>query len=315
MADAYEGLVGDFATRLRRLIDASGGRIKIRSGFRSKEHQERLWKRAIAKYGSEKAARKWVAPPGKSNHNHGMAVDLGGDLKLAAKLAPKFGLHFPMAHEPWHIEPLGSRGSADSYTTTPDEADGLDKFMAALSGQESGGNYQARNARTGAYGRFQIMPGNWNAWAREAGLAAGAQQTPANQERVARFKLGQYYEKFGSWDAVAVAWYAGPGAAQAWVKDRNTSRFMRKQGKGNEPSINEYAASVIRRMGTTRAAAGTPDIAPDSGPDGTPWGRQLGALDAFLSSTEAFSEPEPHDDHEDHDIDTPWWRRTVTSSW
>lgn len=114
-----EGLDPVFAAKIDALVKAGGGRIKIVSGYRSVERQSKLWNAAVAKYGSAKAARRWVAPPGKSNHNKGKAADLGGDLALAAKLAPRFGLHFPMAWEKWHVEPVGHRGSKDAYTTPP----------------------------------------------------------------------------------------------------------------------------------------------------------------------------------------------------
>jgi hypothetical protein len=104
------GLVPNFDTALNKLIAASGGRVQMRSGYRSVEEQTRLWNDALKKYGSPEAARKWVAPPGKSNHNRGLAADLSGDLKWAHANAPKFGLYFPMEWEPWHIELNGSRG-------------------------------------------------------------------------------------------------------------------------------------------------------------------------------------------------------------
>jgi hypothetical protein len=120
----YEGLDSNFAPALQSLINASGGRIWINSGYRSVERQQQLWDGAVAKYGSEDAARRWVAPPGKSNHNHGLAADLGGDMELAHQLAPQYGLTFPMSWENWHIEPVGARQKrgedyANSLTTPP----------------------------------------------------------------------------------------------------------------------------------------------------------------------------------------------------
>jgi hypothetical protein len=136
---------------------------------------------------------------------------------------------------------------------------GLDAFMAAVAGQESGGNSRAVNSRTGAYGTFQIMPSNWPAWAKEAGLGANAERSAENQERVARFKMQQYKQQFGTWDAVAVAWYAGPGAAAEFMKNPSAARFQRKQGGGKEPSINEYVSKVRGRLRTvTGGAAGGP---------------------------------------------------------
>ena len=134
----------------------------------------------------------------------------------------------------------------------------FDSFVNALSGQESGGTadpYKATNARTGASGKFQIMPGNWAGWAAEAGLK-GASMTPENQEIVARYKLKQYYDKFGP-ELAAVAWYAGPGNAQR-LKDGKTTLIgaggkeyspYAKQGAGNEPSVMEYAKSVMSKAG------------------------------------------------------------------
>lgn len=120
----------------------------------------------------------------------------------------------------------------------------FDNLVAAIGGQESGGNYNAKNGRTGASGKYQIMPDNWPSWSQEAGLSAGAEMTPENQEKVARFKLKQYYDKYGARGA-AIAWYGGEGALKYSADAMN-----RKQGNGDEPSINEYADSVLARMGT-----------------------------------------------------------------
>lgn len=110
----------DFQSKLDNLIAASGGRIWLVSGDRDSETQAALWADAVEKYGPDEA-RNWVAPPGHSNHEKGIAADLGGDLNLAHQLAPQFGLYFPMDWEEWHIEPVGSReqSSADSYTIGP----------------------------------------------------------------------------------------------------------------------------------------------------------------------------------------------------
>ena len=123
----------------------------------------------------------------------------------------------------------------------------FDNLVAAIGGQESGGNYNAKNGRTGASGKYQIMPDNWPSWSREAGLPAGAEMTPENQEIVARFKLKQYYDKYGARGA-AIAWYGGEGALSYSANAMN-----KKQGNGDEPSINEYADSVLKRMGAVHS--------------------------------------------------------------
>lgn len=120
----------------------------------------------------------------------------------------------------------------------------IDTFMSALMGQESGGDFNAENARTGAFGAFQIMPANWDSWASEAGLPPGTQQTPENQNAVTKFKIDQYFNKYGNWADVASVWYSGRPLSQVeaegWADDR--------QGDGSEPSVREYVNSVLNRL-------------------------------------------------------------------
>ena len=107
---------------------------------------------------------------------------------------------------------------------------GVDKFMAAMRRLESGsyqGKYTAAGSVIGsgsyagqqAYGAYQIMPGNWAAWSSEAGLPGADIRDPAAQDAVARYKFTQYYLKYGDWDLVAIAWFAGGSTAdraQKW---------------------------------------------------------------------------------------------------
>jgi hypothetical protein len=126
MADPYEGLDPTFAARLKKMVADSGGRITLGSGYRSVERQEELWDQAVDKYGSEEAAKKWVARPGKSNHNHGLAGDLNftaDGQEWAHQNAARYGLWFPMSHEPWHIEAIktahGDDFNPEAYTPAP----------------------------------------------------------------------------------------------------------------------------------------------------------------------------------------------------
>lgn len=124
----WDGLNDDFSARMQAFVAASGGKLSIYSGYRSVETQQQLWDEAVAKYGPENA-NMWVAPPGKSNHNRGMAADIGYEtadaMAWAHANAAKFGLEFPMEWEPWHIEPAGLRDGLfgqvdfDSYTLPP----------------------------------------------------------------------------------------------------------------------------------------------------------------------------------------------------
>ena len=136
---------------------------------------------------------------------------------------------------------------------------GKEAFINAIAGQESGGNYNAENGDTGAYGKYQIIPSNWPAWAEEAGIGADAPRTPENQEIVARFKLGQYYDKYGARGA-AIAWYGGEGAL-----NYSDEALNRKQGDNGEyPSINEYADEVLGRMGNVADSVRIDDTIDDT---------------------------------------------------
>lgn len=121
--DALTGLNGDFSSALAKMFAAAPPEIKsglqISSAYRSPEVQAGLWQNALAKYGNEAEARRWVAPPGHSQHNHGNAVDL----KFASpeaqawthQHAGEYGLNFPLGNEAWHIELASARGSQPAH--------------------------------------------------------------------------------------------------------------------------------------------------------------------------------------------------------
>ena len=69
---------------------ADGVEIIPISGFRSSEYQETLFQRAVVKYGSEDAAVRWVARPGCSEHQTGLAIDLGDGANPACDVEPPF---------------------------------------------------------------------------------------------------------------------------------------------------------------------------------------------------------------------------------
>src|SRR5687767_1969707 len=129
---------------------------------------------------------------------------------------------------------LTATGSAAFAAKAPP---GLAQFKYAVGRVESGGNYYARNASSGAYGKYQIMPSNWPAWARQYLGNANARQTPANQEKVASGKMTSLYRWLGSWKRVAYWWLTGSSRTTGW------SSYAKR-----------YVAKVMRYY---RAAGGT----------------------------------------------------------
>lgn len=127
------------------------------------------------------------------------------------------------------------------------DAGAVDKFLTALGNQESSGNYNLTNPKTGAIGKYQILPSNWPSWSQEAGLGPNAQPTPENQEAVGKFKAIQYFKQFGNWGDVAKAWYAGPGEV-------TNPSFNHNAPQGEYPSVNSYVKSVLSGFGNTVAS-------------------------------------------------------------
>jgi hypothetical protein len=92
----------------RAATDAAydGVAFVVDSGWRSPEYQERLLREAIAEYGSEAEAARWVATPDTSAHVSGDAVDIGGSdaTTWLSEHGAGYGLCQIYGNEPWHYE-------------------------------------------------------------------------------------------------------------------------------------------------------------------------------------------------------------------
>lgn len=85
---------------------ADGVELVVNSGWRSAAYEDQLRREAIAKYGSEAEAARWVATGTTSPHVSGDAVDIGpADATpwLSAHGAA-YGLCQIYGNEPWHYE-------------------------------------------------------------------------------------------------------------------------------------------------------------------------------------------------------------------
>jgi D-alanyl-D-alanine carboxypeptidase len=78
----------------------------VNSGWRSPAYQNELLRDAVAKYGSEEEAARWVATPETSQHVRGAAVDIGHSEAKAwlAEHGAEYGLCQIYRNEPWHYE-------------------------------------------------------------------------------------------------------------------------------------------------------------------------------------------------------------------
>jgi hypothetical protein len=78
----------------------------ITSGWRSPAYQNQLLQEAVAEYGSEAEAARWVATADTSAHVSGNAVDLGpeGAIAWLSQHGSEYGLCQVYDNEPWHFE-------------------------------------------------------------------------------------------------------------------------------------------------------------------------------------------------------------------
>ncbi len=115
----------------------------------------------------------------------------------------------------------------------------LQRFLWAEGQQESGGNYDAVNAGSGALGRWQVMPANLPSWLRESGLpdmsADEYLHNHAAQNRLATVILGGDFKRYGAAGAAAV-WYSG--------RDDPTATY-------GDPPVYVYVNDVLKLMGSS----------------------------------------------------------------
>ena len=86
--------------------DDEGVEFVVNSGWRSAAYQEQLLQEAVAEYGSEQEAARWVATPKTSAHVSGDAVDIepAGATAWLSEHGAAYGLCQIYGNEPWHYE-------------------------------------------------------------------------------------------------------------------------------------------------------------------------------------------------------------------
>lgn len=107
---AVTNLDADLLAAVRAAATAAaerdGVRVHVNSGWRSAAYQQQLRQDAVAEYGSEQEAARWVATPENSEHVSGDAVDLGpvAAQDWLSQHGAEFGLCQIYANERWHFE-------------------------------------------------------------------------------------------------------------------------------------------------------------------------------------------------------------------
>lgn len=145
----------------------------------------------------------------------------------------------------------------------PSPSSSRDKFIWAISQQESGGNYKAVGPNISgdhAYGKYQVMGSNIPSWTKAAlGHSLTIQQflnDPGAQEATVAYKLGGYYDRYGPAGAAAM-WYSGqPDPSKTY----------------GDPPVYKYVQSVLSIM--------------NGAPANVPAGGAASATDAGYGSTD-----------------------------
>jgi D-alanyl-D-alanine carboxypeptidase len=85
---------------------ADGVELVVNSGWRSPAYEQQLRREAIARYGSEAEAARWVATGTTSAHVSGDAVDIGpaNATPWLSAHGAAYGLCQIYGNEPWHYE-------------------------------------------------------------------------------------------------------------------------------------------------------------------------------------------------------------------
>lgn len=130
--DTDEAAVARLDPDLRRALQAAaadaaddGVRLEVTSGWRSETYQRQLFAEAVARYGSEQAARRFVADPEVSRHVTGRAVDVGPTdaTSWLSQHGDDYGLCQTYANEMWHFE-LATTPGGECPEMRPDASQG-----------------------------------------------------------------------------------------------------------------------------------------------------------------------------------------------
>lgn len=147
------------------------------------------------------------------------------------------------------LQPFAGLGSVSGTRTGVTAGTGavggdLGRLMRAIRGQESGGNYGATNP-SGASGAYQILRSNFertgSGWDMEAlGRDVSYNEfmrSPAIQDAIAKYKLGQYLKSRGMAGAAAT-WYGG---------DWGYRNMYSRRPQNGYPSMYDYVMSILNR--------------------------------------------------------------------
>ena len=145
---------------------------------------------------------------------------------------------------------------------------GLADFLEAIHQAEGTGYGSVGQTVNGVtpFGHYGMLQENWPSWSAAAGIRGHDMFDPAAQDRVAGFFGQKLFQRYGSWDMVAGAWFAGQQTADFFMRNgkgvkgftapetqeflnRFTSAYESIQGSDANPQVPVSALKWINNVG------------------------------------------------------------------
>ena len=139
----------------------------------------------------------------------------------------------------------------------------LAAFMAAIRQRESNGNYQAIGPPTRfgtAKGAYQFIDSTWGGF---GGFSRADHAPPHVQDQRAAQLMTQYYNTYGSWELVAIAWHAGPGTADSIMRGGSLQGIS-----DGYTATSQYAQDVMAIMAGNMGQGGFGSTTSNAAPSG-----------------------------------------------
>lgn len=183
-------------------------------------------------------------------------------------------------------QPAGAQGAGGAAgQAVGQSSDQMANYRNAIAGIESrnSGGYSAVNPKTGAAGRYQVMPNNIGPWTKAAlGQSMTPQQflqSPSAQDAVFNRQFGQSMQKYGNAQDAASVWFTGrPQAQGANARDAmgtTGNKYVEMFNKNLQPggvgaSAGGQKGFAQRALGAAGASAPAASSATPAAPPGPP---------------------------------------------
>jgi hypothetical protein len=149
----------------------------------------------------------------------------------------------------------------------------IEQAQEAIGTFETGGRYNLqgpevtdKSGNTGrGLGKYQVMSYNLAPWLREAGMPAMSEKeflaSPSAQDQLFSLKFGGYMKQYGSFNAAAQAWHAGPGSVGTDPNKTKDVNVTTAQYISNVNALLARNAPLAQKVteGTKLATAAAPD--------------------------------------------------------